>query len=50
MSVELIGTFNPAFAPVRDALQESLASADEVSGVVSVWSVGHCLVDLQGAS
>ena len=46
MLVEIIGTFNRAFAPVRDALQESLASADEVSGVVSVWSVGHCVVDL----
>ena len=46
MSVELIGTFNPAFAPVRDALQGRIASADEVSGVVWVWSVGHCLVDL----
>ena len=46
MSVEIFGTFNPAFVHVRDALQESLASADEVSGVVSVWSVGHCVVDL----
>ena len=46
MSVEIFGIFNPAFAPVRDALHESLASADEVSGVVSVWYVGHYVVDL----
>ena len=46
MTIEIFGTCDAAFTPVRDALQENFASGDEVGEAVAVWAGGRSVVDL----